>query len=450
MQIVPSSPDPSRPSRFLLRTGLDSRGNPRYWDAGRTPHLLVTGDDDACGRTLGRVMLEAASSGWKLVTVDGGTDPVDHVLDELMRSFRFRQEALAKSEDRYGYRTVFRPVVVLVDRFEHLIDAATRNGVHRSASSVDGEDDESLYEKLYRLIHAGGSLNLHLLAQVHPADAKSEDLLDDSRLFQLLNVDEPDDAGRLESEREHPSCRHDGEPGLPLFPPVAGDDDPLIPNLFDHPTLGDLSDDAPNTDSTVSDEEAERFDQILEQEDEDDKQHQLRVGIDPQHRTVYWDASIDPHLILRGDYEQSTLSTIGLDAQAKGWMLTQFNVTPTGSPDEDEQRLHSVEQSLDFIHRHYDDATPLPLLVIVEGLPELRNQTLNTRNSLPRIRLSAKRIISLLRQLIEESENDVHLLFASHCENDPRSFANLTITSADGTGEYTSPTVGYHTTVATF
>ena len=448
MQIVPASPDPSRPSRFLLRTGLDSRGNPKYWDAGCTPHLLVTGDDDACGRTLGRVMLGAAASGWKLVTVDGGTDPVDHVLDELMRSFRFRQEALAKSEDRYGYRTVFRPVVVLVDRFEHLIDMATRRGV---GQPVDGSvEDESLYEKLYRLIHAGGSLNLHILAQVHPADIASEDLLDDSRLFQLLNVDEPDDTGRLESEREHPSCRHDDEPGLPLFPPVTDDDDPIIPNLFDHPTLNDLTADTPKTDGTVTDEESERFDQFLKQEDEDDRRHQLRVGIDSQNRMVYWDASIDPHLILRGDYEQSSLNTIGLDAQAKGWMLTQFNVSPTGSPDEDEQRLHTVEQSLDFIRRHYDDATPLPLLVIIEGLPELRNQTMNTRNSLPHIRLSAKRIISLLRQLIEEPENDVHLLFASHCENDPRSFANLTITGADGTGEYMSPTVGYRTPVATF
>ncbi|PWG65687.1 hypothetical protein [Bifidobacterium callitrichidarum] len=445
MQSIPNTPE-HRLSPYIIPIGTDSEGFPVYWDAGWVPNLTVTGEDDACNRMLSRIMLQAASAGWRLATLNGWDhEEATHVLDDVLKTFEFRQRAVEKADPRFSYRPRLNPILLLVDNVEYLLATGPGSGYLRRT--------------LTRIVRAGGSVNIHVITQLREDDDLAWELFKDKRLTYRLDLDDYPGDGE-----KHPACtsekREDDEPGLPLFPPIPdlnGD----VRNLFDYfdsPSDWDESDedetgDEP-CDSQCEDDETDESDDYDDTDETDDidsetqyedTTHRLRIGIDENNQTIHWNTLQDRHLWVRGVYETATTSNICSYAQAKGWMTVRFNLV-TDDDQQELQVLHHTEQALDYLRRTFNDATPLPLLVTVEGLPEVQARLDRTPENI-KASLLVARIAQHLRALIENTENDVHLLLSSHKTGNPYSFASLTLEDTQGHADYLSPSSGKHTEI---
>lgn len=400
-----------------LRTGADYSGRNTYWDSMEYPHLLVTGGEDEIGRALGRIMLQAAASGWRLSTINGADKEAFRQLRKLTETMDLRQQALT---DDYMYPMEGTPLLILLEQPETLI-----------ARSQQSEDS------VRRILHAGGAVNIHLLVPGADGDELTRLLFDEPRIVQRF------DAGRSDKgEAEHPAGKsHDiDEPGLLLFPPVPHREH-TVRNLFDWPVVQ----------STHSDDEWDDELDSAEPDDSDsdfDETRRIRLGIDQQNNTVNWDTFNDRHLLLRGNYERSTINEIILEAQTKTWMTISYDLDkPTLS--ENLHELRKAEQGIDFIQKHFDDATPCPLLIVIEGLPELREKAGHSDGRTVETTL-LERLNEHLRNLMSDTENDVHLLLASRRSEAPHSFASITITDNDGHADYLSPSLNASTPITLF
>lgn len=442
MQSIPDSAD-HRLSPYIIPIGTDSDGFPMYWDAGWVPNLTVTGENDACNRMLSRIMLQAASAGWRLVTLNGWDhEESTRVLDDVLKTFEFRQRAVSKTDPRFSYRPRLSPIILLVDNIEYLLGTGTDSGMLR--------------RELTKLVRAGGSVNIHVITQLCEGDDLAWELFKDKRLTFRLDLDEVSDGSK-----EHPACKKTDdvsslfdEPGLPLFPPIPSLDED-VPNLFDQPDdLEDpFADDSCDEnsehecacDNDPDDEDADEPDDVDDENTYEDTTHRLRIGIDQDNQTIHWNTINDRHMWIRGIYENSTVTHICTDAQAKGWMTVRFNLN-VDDDSQEKQVLRRTEQALDYLRRTFNDATPLPLLVTIEGLPEVQSRLDRTAKETTSTLLVA-RIAQHLRALIENTENDVHLLLASHKSGNPYSFASLTLEDTDGHADYLSPSSGRHTEI---